>query len=182
MSAAAVLVFRQLGPAYHALHLSGLQEGLEVLELIPMGRQAQLIIKGPEAAIIKVVQQLSLPDFMSFTLLPNWNTRVEKAFYSLEHTGPKGPLIFYESESLGQLFQVAHEALGENLEIVDLKIPRGPASLGILILTGAEIKGPFLAKLQVSTGKVTYIQQPSAVLKSYFEIEVSVPAKGSSPT
>ena len=168
---AGVLVFNSLGAAFQALHLAGLRDDVEVIELIPLGTKAQLLLKGGADSLKSLMQQVSIADIETVTLLPNWNQRVERAFYSLEHATPQGSLLFVESGSLGSLFEIAHRALQQELQIVDLKIPRGSNASGILILTASRITDQFIESLKNLGVQTTRVNEPSPALRKYFAIE-----------
>ncbi len=172
MTTAAVLVFKNQGAAYHALHLAGLQAELEVLEIIPQGPKAQLLVKGPHDPLKIFIQQLSFAELDSTNLISNWDLRIEKAFYSLEHAAPQGALVFIEGASLGGLFLRAQDCLQQGYAIVDLKIPRGGVPWGLLIVTAPQIPDEFVNRTQAHGFQVTRISQPSTALRSYFDIEV----------
>ncbi|MFN7728831.1 MAG: hypothetical protein ACK5P7_06720 [Bdellovibrio sp.] len=168
----AVLVFNSHGAAYQALHLIGLEPALECLELIPMGSQAQLLIKGAPEKLRAFLPQLSVADVESITFVEKWNQKIERAFYSLEHSKLRESLIFIENKSLGPLFLAAEAGIERGYEIVDLKIPRGSVRWGILILTGDSEASESLQDLRVKGNQVTQIQSPSGLLRKYFDIEV----------
>jgi hypothetical protein len=166
-----VFLFKSWGAGYHALHLAGLHKDLEILELIQTGRQSQLLVKGTEAAFQELSKQLSFAEVDRFTLIPDWDSRVERAFYSLEHAEPQGAFLFVEDASLGSLLLWAHEALKSGAAIVDLKIPRGSVQWGILILTAKEFSEGFLSQVRAAGLLSTRVAQPSPALKKYFDIE-----------
>lgn len=168
---AAVILFAHQGPAFQAVHLAGLREGLEVLELIPLGKECQLLLRGAPDALEAVIQQLSFADVLRVNLLPEWDPRVENAFYSLEHAAPAGEIVFVESESLGVLLETAHDALKSGLDLVDLKIPRGSVKWGLLSLTGTSVPEGFLEMARARSCLVTRVSQPSAALRKFFAIE-----------
>jgi len=170
MMSLAVVVFNSQGAAYQGLHLAGLQD-LECLELIPLGAQAQLLIRGESERLTPFLQQLSFSDVESVTLVEKWNQKIERAFYSLDHATPKSSMIFIENASLGSLFQAASHGIQNGYEIVDLKIPRGSVKWGLLILTGDCDGKDSLQAFRANGNQVTRVLQPSKTLKTYFDIE-----------
>lgn len=167
MTSLAVLVFQGQGQAYRALNLAGLDSRLEVLEIIPLGDQAQVLAKGPKDAL-EAWMASAAP--LARTLVEEWDLRIENAFYSLKLNSANGDLVFVEGESLGALFVAASNALRSGWQIVDLKIPRGSVKWGTLILTG---KSSADAHEQFAGAgvHVTAIANPSPTLKQYFEID-----------
>lgn len=171
MKSLAVIVFNSNGSAYQALHLVGLDSELECLELIPMGPQAQLLVKGAPEKLQIFLRRLSVSDVEAVTLIDRWNQKIERAFYSLEHAPVRQSLVFVENSSLGALFLAASMAIDAGYEIVDLKIPRGSVKWGLLILTGTASTNDSVPSLRVQGNLVTRIQAPSGLLKKYFDIE-----------
>lgn len=171
MTSLAAIVFNSNGSAYQALHLLGLEAELECLELIPMGPQAQLLVKGPFEKLQVFLRRLSVSDVEAVTLVDRWNQKIERAFYSLEHAPVRESLIFVENASLGALFQAASTAIEAGFEIVDLKIPRGSVKWGLLILTGPPNVEDTSQALRSQGNAVTRIQSPSRLLRKYFDIE-----------
>ena len=170
MTALLVAVFKSQGGAFLALHLTAQFQGLEVLEIIPLGSQAQLLVKGPSETLKGYRRQLSSQDMESCLQIENWDLRIEKAFYSLEHSPLQGSLLFVENESLGRLLRSAQRALELGMQIVDVKIPRGSVKWGVLTLTASQVPAGFVEELR-KENVVNLIETPSVELKKYFEIE-----------
>lgn len=166
MTSLAVLVFEGQGPAYRALNLAGTDPQLEILEIIPLGDEAQVLVKGPKGSLEKWVRSA---DAKKETLIEEWDSRIEKAFYSLESASVDQQLVFIEGAFLGHLFQAASRALKGGWHVVDLKVPRGSVKWGTLVLTGnkaIQAESDFRSEGL----RVTAVSNPTEALKSYFQI------------
>ena len=171
MMALIVAVLKSQGAGYFALNLSGQVKDLEILELIPTGSQSQLIVKGPSEALKNFRRLLPSEDLESCIQIENWDLRIEKAFYSLEHAPIAKTLVFVENESLGRLFRAAEAALVAGALIVDLKIPRGSVKWGVLILTAEVVPVALLEELRNGGCVVNVVENPGPELQKFFDIE-----------
>lgn len=170
MTSLAVLVFKGQGPAYRALNSVEDHVGLETLEIIPLGDESQLLVKGPADSLQKWVSSVS--QVVSKTIVESWDVKIERAFYSLELKAPERGLMLVEGVSLGALFKAAAQALQEGLQIVDLKIPRGSVKWGVLTLTSPSLSQAMADKIAQASGlTTTWIPETSKGLRRYFDIE-----------
>lgn len=184
----AVIEFTSYGAGlYCANELASSRAG-EILEMIPAGSGLTLLISGDKFLLNDRIQKLSQQDnnrgaFGRSTLIDGPFLGILRSLYSLDQSTVQDSMAAIEGTSAGELMALAQKALNDGIGIVDLKVPRGGALSGYLIVTSEQVgklEG-FLASSGASMGgqaaasvggqaRSTLIRGLCPAFRTYFEI------------
>ncbi len=173
MSALALIQVASYGAALEAANIATHRQNLELLEIIPFGTYCQLLLQGPEADLTSYRKVLRTADLQKSVIINQPDERLLKAYYHLENQPIQNYLLILETEFAGYLFNWAQKLLGMKLEVVDFRQPRYAGSVACLVMTGADlsqIQGEIL-EMEAQKIKVSFVEEPTAKLRSYFDIE-----------
>lgn len=155
--------------------LANLQEilqlpGFELIEVVPRGSGLTLLVGGAKKQLDDLVRDLSTEDRERLSLIEKPAPSLLRFLYSLESASLASNLLIIEAEFAGTLLSCANRALLSDIAIVDLKIPRGQARTGSLVLTSANEKSlhQFRQNLEEDAWKATMIGNLAPGFEKYF--------------
>ncbi len=174
MSSLGLFQVSTYGAALEAANMATNRPELKLRELIPFGTYCQLLIEGPTKILNGYRKALRTADIQKSVIIENPDPRLLKAYYHLENNKAQSFLLCLENEFAGYLLQWGQALLTkENLEIVEFRQPRFPHSLAVLVLTGKDLGllQTQMDAMERSQIKVSFVEDPSLQLRSYFEID-----------
>lgn len=174
MKALSLIQVASYGGALEAANMVTNRESLELLEIIPFGTFSQLLIQGPYQDLMSYRKALRTADLQKSVIIENPDPRLLKAYYHLENQKPENYFLILEDEFAGYLLQWAQVLLKKNLKIVDFRQPRFPGAFACLVLTGPDLSlvAEEMRQMEFQKIKVSFVEEPTAKLRSYFDIEV----------
>jgi len=174
VSALALIQVSSYGAALEAANIATNRKSLELLEIIPFGTYCQLLIQGPEADLNSYRKFLRTADLQKSVIIDKPDERILKAYYHLENKETQKYLLILENEFAGYLFNWAQKMFSKKLEVVDFRQPRFPDSMACLVMTGSDLSliQNDIVEMESQKIKVSFVEDPTAKLRSYFDIEV----------
>lgn len=174
MTAFALIQVAGYGAALEAANIATNRKELELVEIIPFGTYCQILVKGTANDLNSYRKVLRTADLQKSVIIENPDDRLLKAFYHLEHKPIQNYLLILENPFSGYLMNWAQTLLKKGLEIVDYRQPRFPEAMACLVMTGPDlqqIQGEMI-EMEGQKIKVSFVEEPSQKLRSYFDIEV----------
>jgi hypothetical protein len=163
------------GAALEAANMVTNRSELSLREIIPFGTYSQLLIEGSTKELNGYRKALRTADIQKSVIIENPDPRILKAYYHLENQRPQSFLLCLENEFAGYLLSWGQLLLTtKQLEIVEFRQPRFPNSLAVLVLTGKDLSEIHSEMLEMERAKikVSFVEEPTDKLRSYFDIEV----------
>ncbi len=176
MKSLAIFQVATYGAALEAANLVTGRMELVLREIIPFGIYTQILVEGSSKELNSFRKVLRTADIQKSVIIANPDPRLLKAYYHLENQKIQTYLLCLENEFAGYLLEWGQLLLEtKNLQIVEFRQPRFPNSLAALVLTGSDISliQAEMDSMERAKIKVSFVEEPSVQLRSYFEIEVS---------
>jgi hypothetical protein len=174
VKAIALIQVSSYGAALEAANIATYRQNLELVEIVPFGTFCQLLIRGAEADLVSYRKVLRTADLQKSVIIDQPDERLLKAYYHLENKPIQNYLLILENEFAGYVLTWGQKLLVEKkLEIVDYRQPRFPGAMACLVMTGPnlqEIQSQIM-EMETQKIKVSFVEEPSAKLRSYFDIE-----------
>ena len=173
MTAFALIQVSSYGAALEAANIATNRSSLELLEIIPFGTFCQILVKGPEKDLNSYRKVLRTADLQKSVIIDQPDERLLKAYYHLENRPIQNYLLILENEFAGYLLEWGQKLLTKKLEVVDFRQPRFPGAMACLVLTGKDLSEiqPEMVEMESKKIKVSFVEEPSVKLRSYFDIE-----------
>lgn len=175
MKSLALIQVASYGGALEAANMITHRASLELLEIVPFGTFTHLIVQGSYSDLMNYRKALRTADLQKSVIIENPDERIIKAYYHLENQKIQNYLLILEDEFAGYLLDWAQKLLKKNLQIVDFRQPRFPGAMAVLVLTGPnlELISEEMRQMEVQKIKVSFVEEPTEKLKSYFDIEAN---------
>lgn len=172
MNSLGVVEFNSYGHGLATLQEIYSKAEIEVLEIIPVCGGLTLILSGPATKMNETLKPLPPEDRENMIIVESYDQMVLRALYSLENSPVKTNLLILEGTFAGDLLAQAQRAATEKIAIVDLKVPRGAARAGYLLLTHESEKSldAFRSKIGDGLTRVTMIRNVADGFKKYFDL------------
>lgn len=173
MKALALIQVATYGAALEAANIATNRTNLELIEIIPFGTYAQLLIRGPFADLISYRKILRTADLQKSVIIEKPDPRLLKAYYHQENQSPDNYLLILENEFAGHLLEWAQVFLDKELQIVDFRQPRFPGAMACIVMTGKDldlIQGE-MRVMETQKIKVSFVEEMNPKFRKYFEIE-----------
>lgn len=173
MKSLALIQLATLGAGYEAVQIASLRPDIEILEFIPLGKESQLLLRGPSETLLAYRRILRTADLEKSVIIENPDPRLLKAYYHLENARVEDFILVLESEFSGYLLETAQKLFTENLSVMDFHQPRFSGAISSLILTGADLLRleKLVAKAASKKVKVSFVESPTPKTKTYFDLE-----------
>jgi malonyl CoA-acyl carrier protein transacylase len=161
-----------VGAGYEALQIASKMEILDIHEFIPLAGTSQILVSGPMESLIRYRKILRTADLVRSVFIENPDPRILKSFYHLENHPVDSYLLVFEGSFVGDLFQVMQELFQMGLNVCDFRFPRFTEGKSMIAMTGPDfsVVEKRLESLASKNVHVTFIEEPSPVLKQYFTL------------
>lgn len=173
MKSIALIQVATYGAALEAANMVTNRASLELVEIIPFGTFSQLLVQGPYSELMDYRKALRTADLQKSVIIQDPDPRLMKAYYHLENQKSQNFILILEHEFAGYLLEWGQTLLKKHMQIMDFRQPRFPGSQASLVMTGRSMDAIAEEMRQMETQKikVSFVEEPTAQLKKYFEIE-----------
>jgi hypothetical protein len=168
-----VIKFNSVGAGYSAINQLFALESLELLEMSPLGENSQILVRGPFDKVNSFRKSLRQADLERTAIIYDADDKIVKTYLSLESKNPKKFIFVFESNFLGEIFEVARQLLDAGCELCEIRFIRNTTSPCYISATGESldlIKSIFL-KYEIEKKKVSLLENLNPGLIQFLSLE-----------
>ncbi len=168
MRSLAIIQLASFGSALESVNVLPNYEGIEMLELIPLGGPTVLLLEGTFKELNYFRKNLRTADLQRSTIL-KYSERLMGIIYHKENQSPLSQISVLEAQFVGDLMDAVNDHLDE-IVVLDFTLNRHFASLSSLTISSNSEKAlrEVQEKALKKNVKFTYFENPSRILKELF--------------
>ena len=160
-----------LGAGYSVIQSAGVYSDIQVLELIPLNKSAQVLIQGSKDSLVKLRKLLPTADLEKSVIIQEPHPSVLNAFYHLETCALTDDLVILEGQFLGYVLETLDKCLKAGMKLIDFRQPKHPDALTSVLLNVKEADEAMANKFGCSKVNFRWVNEPNSTLQKFFDYE-----------